>query len=296
MVNSLRNRQIVSHSSCTICIFLDTLFPQLKTNSYSLKFPMFWYSSVSVTILHLCLPRDSRRHLQWKTYMEFQNLLFPPRKPSWELPTPSKKENCQPLLPLTYMEGQKLPFQISLWSEVSMYPTGKDGNRIWGTSIDSCHPGGPHSLRSRSLSSWASANFQWVDGNLEACGSGSVSGRMDVLTLLSVIYLGTRLVLCRWLSWVPTKIRNRNLGTSRWFGRWSQEGLVGDIATEDSWGSASEDPLEDSVDPLMGEKTVVFIPQISSCIGWGSVLVCKLLAFLACSHGGWALTGGQRTS
>lgn len=109
MVNLLKNRQIASHSSCTICIFLDTVSPQLKTNSYSFTFPMFWYSSVSVSILHLCYretPGDIyNEKLTWSS-----KTFYPHQGPSWELrfshpavSTPQKKENCQPLLPLTYM-------------------------------------------------------------------------------------------------------------------------------------------------------------------------------------------------
>lgn len=44
--------------------------------------------------------------------------------------------------------------------------------------------------------------------------------------------------------------------------RCSQERLVGDVATEDSWGSASQDPLTDSVEPLMGEETGVYFPNL----------------------------------
>lgn len=42
MFDLLRNCQTVFHDSCTVCVFLDALFPQLKKkNSCSFKFPMF---------------------------------------------------------------------------------------------------------------------------------------------------------------------------------------------------------------------------------------------------------------
>lgn len=46
----------------------------------------------------------------------------------------------------------------------------------------------------------------------------------------------------------------------------------------------------------MGEETGVFIPQISSYIDWGSLLICKPPEFLACPSWGWAPTWAQSIS
>lgn len=61
------------------------------------------------------------------------------------------------------------------------------------------------------------------------------------------IYSETRLVLWRWLNLGSHQNQNNDLVTSRLFGRWSQETPVGDITSEDTWGSVLVGTLLETV-------------------------------------------------